>query len=136
LAADVDVLQTLAARGSSGKRAGADLGSAGSSAVNWVQRRNGIARARSLRCLLRPECLESSISRSQAIRCPKAKKAVSTYVETAFGHTFLYPAPPLQHLTSQQRIIYEIASDEIFIHVICGHAQDLEELLNRRLLSV
>jgi toxin ParE1/3/4 len=47
-----------------------------------------------------------------------------------------FPDRYRQHLTSQQRIIYEIASDEIFIHVICGHVQDLEELLNRRLLSI
>jgi toxin ParE1/3/4 len=31
-----------------------------------------------------------------------------------------FPDRYRQHLTSQQRIIYEIASDEIFIHVVCG----------------
>jgi toxin ParE1/3/4 len=47
-----------------------------------------------------------------------------------------YPDRYRQALTNQQRIIYEIAGDQIFIHVICGQVQDLEELLNQRLLSV
>jgi toxin ParE1/3/4 len=47
-----------------------------------------------------------------------------------------YPDRYRQVLTNQQRIIYEIAGDQIFIHVICGQTQDLEELLNRRLLSI
>jgi toxin ParE1/3/4 len=47
-----------------------------------------------------------------------------------------YPDRYRQVLTHQQRIIYEIAGDPIFVHVICGQSQDLEELLNRRLLSI
>jgi toxin ParE1/3/4 len=47
-----------------------------------------------------------------------------------------YPDRYRQVLTNQQRIIYEIAGDQIFIHVICGQTQDLGELLNQRLLSI
>jgi len=47
-----------------------------------------------------------------------------------------YPDRYRHVLTSQQRIIYEITNNEIYIHLICGQAQDLEEILNRRLLSV
>ncbi|CAN7600276.1 type II toxin-antitoxin system RelE/ParE family toxin [Caballeronia sp. dw_19] len=47
-----------------------------------------------------------------------------------------YPDRYRQVLTNQQRIIYEIAGDQIFIHVICGQTQDLEETLNLRLLSI
>ena len=47
-----------------------------------------------------------------------------------------YPDRFRQVLANPQRIIYEIAGDQIFIHVICGQTQDLEELLNRRLLSI
>jgi toxin ParE1/3/4 len=47
-----------------------------------------------------------------------------------------YPDRYRQVLTNQQRIIYEISGDQIFIHLICGQAQDLEEVLNQRLLSV
>jgi toxin ParE1/3/4 len=49
---------------------------------------------------------------------------------------FGYPDRYRQVLTNQQRIIYEIAGDQIFIHLICGQTQDLEEILNRRLLSI
>ena len=38
-----------------------------------------------------------------------------------------------QSLSSQQRIIYKVAGDKIYVHLICGQAQDLQEVLQRRL---
>ncbi|MDF3832165.1 type II toxin-antitoxin system RelE/ParE family toxin [Cupriavidus basilensis] len=38
-----------------------------------------------------------------------------------------------QHLTHQQRIIYRVAADTVYIHIICGQVQDFEEILSQRL---
>lgn len=38
-----------------------------------------------------------------------------------------------QHLTHQQRIIYRVTPDTVYIHIICGQVQDFEEFLSRRL---
>lgn len=38
-----------------------------------------------------------------------------------------------QILTAQQRIIYKTVGDTLYIHVICGQAQNLQEVLIKRL---
>lgn len=44
-----------------------------------------------------------------------------------------YPDGFRQILTNQQRIIYRVTPDIIFIHVICGQVQDFTELLIKKL---
>ncbi len=44
-----------------------------------------------------------------------------------------YPDGVRQVLTDQQRIIYRLAGDTIYIHVICGQAQDFQDLLAKKL---
>ena len=38
-----------------------------------------------------------------------------------------------QCLTNQQRVIYKVTGDILYIHVICGQAQDLHDVLIKRL---
>lgn len=44
-----------------------------------------------------------------------------------------YPDGYRQILTNQQRIIYRVTPDIIYIHVICGQVQDFTELLTKKL---
>jgi len=38
-----------------------------------------------------------------------------------------------QILTNQQRLIYRVKGDTLYVHVICGQVQDLQEVLIKRL---
>jgi toxin ParE1/3/4 len=38
-----------------------------------------------------------------------------------------------QQLTQHQRLIYRIDGDQLYLHIICAHTQDFEDLLLRRL---
>jgi plasmid stabilization system protein ParE len=39
-----------------------------------------------------------------------------------------------QILTNQQRLIYRVRGDTLYVHIICGQMQDLQEVLSMRLV--
>lgn len=44
-----------------------------------------------------------------------------------------YPDGFRQVLTNQQRIIYRVSNNILYIHVICGQVQDFQDLLTKKL---